>query len=198
MTAIYIATEDVLSEAVADRLIEEENQGIYVSVRVRNQGSGYLKKNIRSFTEIAHKIPLLLITDLDRTECPATLIDDWCGKTVLPKTFLFRIAVREIEAWLLADRKGFSTFSGVPIDRIPNNPESLDDPKQTLLNIVKQYGKRSVKADIVSTSYSSAKIGIAGVAPISSDTYLTYFDISYTLWGTSFSSPYGDGFHCNL
>ncbi len=37
-----------------------------------------------------------------------------------------------------------------------------------------------------------------GVAPISPDTYLTYFDVSYTPWGTSFSSLYADDFHCSL
>ena len=37
-----------------------------------------------------------------------------------------------------------------------------------------------------------------GVAPISPDTVLTYFDVSYTPWATSFSIPCADGFHCSL
>ena len=38
MTGVYVATEDALSEAVAERLIQEENHGLYVTVRVGPKG----------------------------------------------------------------------------------------------------------------------------------------------------------------
>ena len=91
MTGVYIATEDALSEAVADRLIEEENRGIYVAVRLGRKGKGYLKRELWRFKKIARYIPVLLLTDLDHIKCPATLIDDWLGKMVLPDTMLFRV-----------------------------------------------------------------------------------------------------------
>lgn len=161
MTAVYIATEDALSEAIADRLIEEENQGMYVAVRLGKKGNGYLKKNVRSFIKIARSMPVLLLTDLDSVECPSSLINDWTGKKVLPYTFIFRVAVRETEAWLLADREGFAQFSGVPLLRIPKHPELIDDPKQILLNLVRRYGRSSVKADILPERGSTARVGIA-------------------------------------
>jgi hypothetical protein len=161
MTGVFIATEDALSEAVVDRLIEEENRGIYVAVRLGLKGSGYLKRELPQFKKIARNIPFLLLTDLDHVECPAALIDDWCGRMVLPEMMLFRVSVRETEAWLLADRKGFSEFSGVPLNRMPNHPESLVDPKETLLNLVLRYGKRSLKADILPARRSTARIGLA-------------------------------------
>ena len=73
---------------------------------------------------------------------------------------LFRVAVRETEAWLLADRQGFAQFSGVPLHRIPENPEMLADPQMSLLNLVKKYGKRTVKADILPERGSAARVGL--------------------------------------
>ncbi len=158
---VYVAVEDALSEAVAQRLIEDENQGMTVSVSVGRRGNSYLKQNLSSYAVIARTIPLLLLTDLDRGACPAELINEWRGKRSLPRRMLFRVAVREIEAWLLADREGFAGFSGVPLHRIPEQPELLDDPKETLLNLVRRYGKRTVKEDILPQRTSTARVGLA-------------------------------------
>ncbi|RPI79962.1 MAG: hypothetical protein EHM45_00780 [Desulfobacteraceae bacterium] len=161
MTGIFVATEDVLSEAIADRLIKEENQSMYVAVRLGRKGNTYLKKELRSFTKIARSVPVLLFTDLDRIECPSILINDWRGRVIFPEMMLFRVVVRKIEAWLLADRQGFAQFSGVPFNRIPQHPESLSDPKESLLNLVRHYGKKAVKVDILPERGSTAKIGLA-------------------------------------
>lgn len=146
---------------MAERLIQEENSGLYVTVRVGRKGNGYLRKNLPAFTRVARSIPFFLLTDLDRTECPAALIQKWYKAKDLPKEMLFRVVVHETEAWLLADRQGFARFSGVPLHRIPENPESLDDPKSALINLVRRYGKRSVKADILPQKGSTARVGLA-------------------------------------
>ena len=162
MSGVYVATEDPLSEAVVDRLIREENQGMQIKVRMGKKGSGYLRKNLRSFNKIARDFPVLLFTDLDRIECPMALIEDWRGRIVLQGMLLFRIAVRETEAWLLSDREGFAEFSGVPVHRIPLQPELLNDPKEVLINLVRRYSKkRVVKADILPERGSTAKVGLA-------------------------------------
>jgi hypothetical protein len=161
MTAVYLASEDALAEAIADRLIEEENEGMRVAVHVGRKGNGYLRKNLPIFIKISHTIPVVLFTDLDRCACPAGLINDWLGNIVLPQTMLFRVAVHEAEAWLLADREGFAQFSGVPLHRIPDHPEALGDPKEVLLNLVRRYGKRTIKADILPEKGSTARVGLA-------------------------------------
>jgi hypothetical protein len=161
MTDLYIATEDELSEAVADRLVLDANHGLRVAVRIRRQGNGYLRKKFLDLAKIAYKIPVLLLTDLDRIDCPPTLLANWRGERMLPEGMIFRVAVREIEAWLLADREGFSRFTGVQLDKVPQYPESLDDPKQTLLSLVRRYGNRDIKDGILPERGSSAKIGYA-------------------------------------
>jgi hypothetical protein len=63
---VAIATEDELSEALAETLVIDVVQGT-IGQRLRRSGFGYLRKNIASFTQIAqHVTPVLLLTDLDR------------------------------------------------------------------------------------------------------------------------------------
>jgi hypothetical protein len=159
MKLIYIATEDALSEAVADRIILDTNNRIEVSVRIGRKGNTYLKNKFINLIDISYKIPVFLITDLDKISCPLELIHKWSQGRKLPSGMIFRIAVREIEAWLLADRKGFSKFTGIPTIKIPNNPEILDDPKQILLNLVHRFGKKEIKSELLPATGSTAKIG---------------------------------------
>jgi hypothetical protein len=160
MTEIYIATEDALSEAVAERLVVEANHGLSVAVRMGRKGNSYLKKKAADLAETARSIPVFLLTDLDCVECPPVLITGWLGKRPLPESFLFRVVVREIEAWLLADRDAFAKFSGVPVNKVPQNPESLDDPKQMLINLIRKHGRSAIKSEILPEDDSTANVGI--------------------------------------
>ncbi len=158
LTAIYIATEDTLSEAVTERLVLEDS-GLD-TISLGRVGKDYLRKKLREFTRIARSIPFFLLTDLDCDECPAALINNWRRTMILPEGMFFRVAVRGIEAWLLADREGFANFSGVPLHRVPMHPEKLCNPKEALLNLVRRHGKRSVK-NILPDRGSTSKIGLA-------------------------------------
>ena len=94
-----LATEDVLSEAVGERLIDEFSFGrLVVSQRIRRNGFGYLRSRFPSFCKMAERQPVILFTDLDRADCPMTLIEDWTRGTAIPDRLLFRVAVREIDA----------------------------------------------------------------------------------------------------
>ena len=161
MTGIYIATEDELSEAVVYRLIEEANHGLTVSVPMRAGGFGYLKNKAPDLLKLAHNVPVFLLADLDTFVCPSALHENWLGtESILPDDLLFRIAVREVEAWLLADREGFAAFTGAPVTQIPTTPETLADPKATLLHLVNRYGKREQKVGIVRKDGTNLKQGL--------------------------------------
>lgn len=160
MTELYLATEDLLSEAVAERLVLDANQGLLVAVRMGRKGNGYLKQKLPELVRLANTIPVFMLTDLDRGSCPPTLINDWSAGQEAPPSLLFRVAVREVEAWLLADREGFADFVGAPLNKIPVNPESLDDPKQALLGLVRRYGSREIKNEILPASRSISPVGL--------------------------------------
>lgn len=160
MTELYLATEDALSEAVAERLVKDANQGLQVVVRMGRKGNGYLKQKLKELAGLANSIPVFMLTDLDRVECPPTLIADWTAGQDIPPTMLFRVAVREVEAWLLADREAFADFVSAPLNKLPLNPESLDDPKRTLLGLVKRYGRRDIKNEILPAPGSKSQVGL--------------------------------------
>lgn len=160
MMQLYIATEDALSEAVADRLVAEVNQGLQVVVRIGRKGNSYLRKRFPELGRTARSIPVLLLTDLDSTDSAPTLLGAWSPGGAVPEGMLFRVVVREIEAWLLADRKGFADFFKVPKEKIPENPETIDDPKQFLLHLIRSYSNKESKAAILPERGSKARIGL--------------------------------------
>ena len=158
---IYLAIEDALSEAVAKKLLATSGYQFLIKQCFRKHGNGYLKSNLDKFSNIAQMTPVLLLTDLDNEDCAPGLIRRWLGKKKLREGLLFRVAVRETEAWLLADPEGFSSFSGVPCNKIPQGVEKLIDPKSTLIELVRRHGNRSLKADIVPEPGVCAKVGLA-------------------------------------
>ena len=56
--------------------------------------------------------------------------------------FLFRIAVREVEAWLIADREALAGFLKIKIMHVPYKPEELVDPKRVLLELATRAPRR--------------------------------------------------------
>lgn len=156
---LCLATEDALSEAVGERLVSEVG-GMNIVIRMGGNGNGYLRRKLPELARLAPSVPVLLLTDLDRIECPPALIRTWSGNRRLPDNLLLRVVVREVETWLLADRDAFADFSGVPSNRLPQNPEALADPKRSLLNLVKRYGRRLVKQDILPAPDASATCGL--------------------------------------
>jgi hypothetical protein len=158
---IYLAVEDPLSETVAEKLLGSCGYDFQVLNCFGKGGNASLKSNITKFIGLAKIAPVFLLTDLDNEDCAPALIRGWLGKEKLPIALSFRVAVKETEAWLLADAEGFSAFSGVPFDKVPRDVESLSDPKAKLIELVKRYGKRRLKADVVPELGVCAKVGLA-------------------------------------
>lgn len=156
MTWVSIATEDEPSEAVAERLVQDAGGSVYL--RLRKGGFGYLKSSLAKFSKIADQQPVLLLTDLDRGDCPLRLIEDWRGGGLSPQLY-FRVVVREIEAWLLADREGFGEFLGVPSRLIPGEPEALHDPKAKVLELA-QRARAGLRAELLPARGAIASQGL--------------------------------------
>ena len=129
---IGIATEDVLSEAVAIKIINSVTTDFTVVLTLGKKGNGYLKSKLYNFNQISRQHPFLVLTDLDDSPCPLHTISNWITTPLNPQ-LIFRIAVREVESWLLADRDAIASFLGVSVATCPNNPDTLHDPKQEIL-----------------------------------------------------------------
>lgn len=159
MTGLAIATEDELSEAVAQRLIEELQPTLKVTNKLRKNGFGYLRAKMANWCELAKYQPVFLLTDLDRVACPVELLQQWRGALNPPDNFVMRVAVREVEAWLLADHEAMRALLGLR-GRLPSEPDGLPDPKATLLHLAARYASRDVRADLVQQNGAMASQGI--------------------------------------
>jgi hypothetical protein len=155
----YLATEDALGEALGERLIVGTGPGLNISVRIGGKGNSWLRQKLSELVRVSERIPVLLLTDLDRIECPPKLMRAWMGNTDYPRGLLFRVVVREAESWLMADREAFSEFTGVPLNKVSAQPESLGDPKQTLLSLVGRYARRDIRSELLPAAKSTARVG---------------------------------------
>ena len=155
---INLATEDELSEAVLRRLLRFVERGYAIGHAYRRGGFGYLRRTVGGWNRAARSVPFIVLTDLDQHLCATSLIDEWL---VEPKqgNLLFRVAVREVEAWLLADTGGLSRYLAVGPNLFPANPESLADPKGTLIEVARKSRSAALRDGIVPKRGSSAKQG---------------------------------------
>jgi hypothetical protein len=160
MSDIYInlVFEDMLSGAVIGKILATSRQRYLVGVRYNSGGSGWIKKRIDGFNHAAKGMPYFVLTDLDTFECAPVLIRQWLGTPRHPN-LLFRVAVREVEAWLLGCRGSFATFLGVPESRIPANVEEIPNPKELVVSLARRSRKRGIREDVAPQDGSTAKVG---------------------------------------
>jgi hypothetical protein len=138
---VNLAFEDALIESLLLRILPVQ----FATRTIYNRGGyGYLKRTVNGFNNAAQGIPFLVGTDLDTYECPPALIDDWLPR---PKhdNLLIRVAVREAEAWVLADRDGFAQFLGISVKgscrrRSPAGPQR--DIGSTGTRVAKEVSSR--------------------------------------------------------
>ena len=155
---IALIVEDALSLAVMERLLAFTGRGYTVKIPLVTRGAGTIKKSIGKYRQASHVLPHVVLTDLDQIDCAPALLAQW-GASQLPPSMLFRVAVREVESWLLADRAGFATFAGIPVNKVTQQPESLPDPKRALINLVRGSRNRRLATELVPATGSAVSIG---------------------------------------
>ncbi len=112
------------------------------------KGRGYLLKNISGYNAGARHGPWFVLVDLDQDpECAPTLVVDSLPEPAAG--MCFRVAVHEVEAWLLGDSAGFAKWSGVRKSLIPSDVETVAHPKEKLVEIVRQSRRSNIREAIV-------------------------------------------------
>lgn len=155
---IQLAVEDDLSEAALRRVLSDSGRPYAIGACYLGQGFGYLRRTIRGFNNAAKSTPFLVLTDLDKIDCPPDLIGTWLPEPIHPN-LMFRVAVREVEAWLLADRAGFARFLGIRQVLVPRDADAIDDPKACLINLARKSPHSDLRSDIVPPPGSTRQIG---------------------------------------
>lgn len=155
---VSAAVEGVSDEAVVRRLISERGAEVH-RVQVQN-GKQNLKRALPGYNRAAQGDPWLVLVDLDQDyACGPMMVADWLPRA---SNFMrFRVVVRQIESWLLADADRFSDFFGVAQPILPERPDELPDAKATLLTLVGQSSKRAIREDMVPRLRSGRRVGPA-------------------------------------
>lgn len=156
---MIVAVEDVLSEAVVRKLVGEVRPDLSISIVMRKNGRGYIQSRARDLNRTARSFPVLILADLDRPEpCPADLIQGWLAAPPAAN-LLFRVAVMEIESWIMADREAFAGFLGVPSHRIPLNTDAIAQPKELIVSLARKSRRKDIREDLVPAAGGTAIIG---------------------------------------
>ena len=155
---VNLAVEDELSEVVIRHVVSHVKRGYAIGTAYGRNGFGYLKKTVAGWNNAAAGTPFILLTDLDQNECPLSLIESWLRVPRHPN-LIFRVAVREVEAWLLADRTNFSRFLGVKTASMPADVEQLPDPKAKLVSLAAKSRYSEIRQRVAPKAHSTAKIG---------------------------------------
>jgi len=156
---VILVCEDELSAVVLDRLVKHARPQLKIRFQVTKGSNTSLIADIPKYVRASkHGVPHIVLTDLDSVDCAPEML----RQLKVPKLhgkMLFRIAVREVESWILADQIGFAAFTGLPVAKLHILPDEIGDPKQTLMNLVRRSKKKKLKQDILPAPGSSASKG---------------------------------------
>ena len=131
--------------------------GLEVALALACGGKDRLDIELPGYVNAAKGAPWLVLRDLDQDEscAPAYLTQ----RSVSASRWLcFRLAVREIESWLLADVEGLSRFMGVAPTRFPADPDALVSPKRHIVELARK-GRAEIRKGMVPLPGRSRPIG---------------------------------------
>lgn len=147
--------EDLLQEAVLTKMVEKYRPDLDLYPPIGKKGNTYIKTKLKAFNDASEAIPHIILTDLDDIDCAPTLVNEWINYQLSPK-LLFRIAEKEVESWIMADRNRFASFMGIPVSKVPSDTQVIANPKLTLINFARKSKKKKIK-DIIPVG--SSKVG---------------------------------------
>lgn len=145
---IQPVVEDIIQEQILLKIFKKYRPDLTLYSALGKKGNSYIRDKIRGFNEASKHLPFVVVTDLDRSPCPPALIDDWIDFS-LSSSMMFRIAVVEAEAWLLADRNGFGKYLCIPTNKIPHNSEEISNPKEFIVSVARKSRNKTLRVDMV-------------------------------------------------
>jgi len=152
------AVEGVVDEAALRRIVG--HVGGTLGPVFGKRGKGLLRQRLDGYNQAAHFSPWVVLVDLNQeAPCAPPLQAAWLP--VPAPRMCFRVAVREVEAWLLADRERLAAFLGVSATQIPTRPEGEADPKRTMVELARRSRRRDIRQDMAPRPGSGRAVGPA-------------------------------------
>jgi hypothetical protein len=156
-TILTCVVEGPLDQAVVRRLAN--TAGLPLGQVHVKKGRGQIEFHLRGYNNAARQSPWLVLVDLDRDECAPTLRRLWLPD---PAPLMhFRLAVRSIESWLLADQERLAEFLDIELSLIPLTPENESTPKRKLVDLARRSRNSGIRKDLVPRPGSGREVGPA-------------------------------------
>lgn len=135
---IYLSCEDDMTHQVTVRLLDYCGVS-YDEIKSIPARGGKIKSVIPQLNQLSTSAPVVLLTDLDASNCAPELKQNLLKGCTQNPQFIINIAVDEAEAWLMADRKGFSDFIGVHENVIPMSEKRKQGGSTPLVEMAFDY-----------------------------------------------------------
>ena len=158
LVTVSAAVEGIVDEAVVRRIAA--CVGARVTTVYGKNGKASLREKIEGYNNAARYSPWLVLVDLDQdADCAPPLRNAWLPE---PAPYMcFRVAVREVEAWLMADAVSLARYLGVDRGKIPAHPEAVSHPKLEMVNLARASRKPAIRHDMVPRPDSRRSVGPA-------------------------------------
>jgi len=155
---ISAAVEGHVDEAVVQKLIT--CAGGQVGTVYGKQGKDHLREKINGYNNAARHAPWVVLVDLNSEEdCAPLLRQRWLPQPA--PLMCFRVAVRAVEAWLMADAQTLAQYLGVPQNAIPLDPEKRPDVKTEMVNLARRSKRKDIRTDMLPREGSGRPVGPA-------------------------------------
>jgi hypothetical protein len=158
--SVLVAVEGVTDEPVASRVVERA--GLTVDRTIVLDGHGNLDPRIPKWCQPSNRRPMFVVRDLDPSfgnPCPPALVTQLTGPPPLSATTVVRIAERELEAWLLADKEGVARYFHLRSNAIPQAPDTEPNPRQTLVNLCRSSTSSAIRRGMVPDPRGGRSVG---------------------------------------
>lgn len=154
--SVGVVVEGASDVPIVRRLVEAAGLGI-TNVYI-TRGKDKFNEKLPGYLNAARFSGWVLVRDLDHdAPCAPDLVASIALQ--LPPYAALRIAVRDMESWLLADHQAIATALAIPEHRVPTDPDLEDSSKATLVNLARSSSSRTVRSDLVPSPGNSSKVG---------------------------------------
>lgn len=155
---IYAAVEGIVDEVVVRKVIA--HAGGRPGPVYGKAGKPALRESINGYNNAARHAPWIVLVDLDGdADCAPPLRQDWLPAPA--HQLCLRIAVRQVEAWLMADTTTLASYLGVARSRVPQVPEDLPNAKVGMVNVARRSRRNAIRVDMVPRPGSGRSVGPA-------------------------------------
>jgi len=157
---VNILVEGMTDEPVAKRLLM--HVGLAIGDVFGKSGKADLLLRLPNYNQAArsHFAPWFVLVDLDNDKdvaCAPQALKIWLPQP--GEGMRLRVAVRAIEAWIMADAERLAAFMSVVPTRVPTELDKEIDPKQSLVNIARSSTNRSIREAFVPRQGSGGRVG---------------------------------------